>query len=183
MKDFFTIVQSIITSAAIIIGGIWTYLLFVRQRLRFPKVNIDLHVYDTVLPEGARLIHVEIRITNVGSVIFRSDSAELRLRQMVPIPDELREPVEKGHDPVPNGETEIEWPMIAGRKWNWKKGEFEIEPGESDSIHADYIIPSIAQITEFYCFISNAKKKRKGTGWTITKIHEFNSYNLEENKK
>jgi len=72
-----------------------------------------------------------------------------------------------------DNKTEIEWPMLYGREWKWEKGGFEIEPGESDSLHADYIIPDYVEVIEFYCYISNARKKRAKLGWTLTQIQKF----------
>jgi len=172
-KEFFDIIQAAITSIGIVIGGIWTYLLFVRQRLAFPKVDINLCIDAKLLPEGSRLIHAELKIVNIGNVIFKSNYAELRLRQVVPVPDNLIDTIKNGFDPVPDGRTEIEWPMIAGREWKWSEGGFEIEPGESDSLHADYVIPKNIKILEFYFYISNAQKKRHGLGWTHTELYEF----------
>ncbi len=172
-KDFFSIVQSALTSIGIIVGGIWTYFLFVRQRLSFPKINIDIFINDMILPEGARFIHTEIKLNNIGHVILKSDYAELRLRQIVPIHEKINADIERGFDPVLENKTEIEWPLIAGREWKWNEREFEIEPGESDSLHADYIIDSNVKVAEFYYYISNAKKKHQGIGWTLTRIHQF----------
>jgi len=177
-KDLFSIVQEVTTSIAIIIGGIWTYLLFIRQRLGFPKVDIDISINDILLPEGARFIHAEITLKNTGSVVLISDYAELRLRQVVPVPDDLKTDLERGCDPVHEGKTEVEWPMISGREWKWSKGDFEIEPSENDYLHADYIIPITIKVVEFYFYISNAKKKYKGLGWALTKLHNFNT-NME----
>ena len=42
----------------------------------------------------------------------------------------------------------------------WNLGEFEIEPGESDSLQADFVISTNIQAVEFYSFVDNAKKKR-----------------------
>ena len=174
-KDLFSIIQAALTSVGIIVAGIWTYFLFVRQRLRFPKVDIELFIKDTILPEDARFIHAEIKVNNLGHVILKSDYSELRLRKIVPIHDEIKQHIEGGFDPVPRDKTEIEWPMVAGRNWKWNKKEFEIEPGESDSLHADYIIESNIKVAEFYFYLSNAKKKSKNIGWTLTKIHEFDN--------
>jgi len=41
-KDLTSIIQASLTSIGIVVGAIWTYLIFVRERLSFPKVNIDL---------------------------------------------------------------------------------------------------------------------------------------------
>lgn len=172
-KDFSEIIQALLTSAGIIIGGIWTYLLFIRQRLHFPKVNIGLSVTDAILPNDNRLVHAEIKIENVGSVILCSDYAELRLRQVMPVPKEINTIIENGNDPVQEGNSEIVWPMLFNREWKWESKFFEIEPGEPDSLHADYIIPEYIKVIEFYFFMANAKKKRQGLGWTLTQLHEF----------
>lgn len=179
-KDFSTITQALFTSIGILIGGIWTYLLFVRQRLHFPKVNTVLSVTDVVLPDGNRLVHAEVKIDNVGSVILSSNYAELRIRQVVPVSKEINAIIEGGNDPVQEDMTEVVWPMLFNREWKWGSKCFEIEPGESDSLHADYIIPGYIKVVEFYSFISNAKKKQHGLGWTITQLHEF-QLNEEQN--
>ena len=172
-KNISGFIQAFATSIAIFFGGVWTYLLFVRQRLHYPKVNIKLSAVDELIPNGYRIVHVEIKIDNVGSVILRSNAAELRIRQVLPIPDDIKETVNMGKDPVNEGNTEIVWPMLFGRDWKWGKSGFEIEPSESDSLHADYIIEDNIKVVEFYCFISNAKKKRRRLGWTLTQLHNF----------
>lgn len=172
-KNLAEIVQAFTTSLALLVAGIWTYLLFIRQRLGFPKLDMDLAIDDVTLPEGQRFVHAQLRLTNVGGVVVALDRAELRLRQVVPIIDKLKPVIVAGYDPVPDGKTEIEWPMIAGREWAWKAGEFEIEPGESDFIHTDFVIPIEIQIAQCYCFVNNASKKRQGIGWTLTRICDF----------
>ena len=118
-KDVSAIIQALLTSAGIIIGGIWTYLLFVRQRLHFPKVKIALSLTDAILPDGNRLVHTELKIDNVGSVILCSDYAELRLQQVVPVPKEINTIIVDGKDPVQEGNSEIVWPMLFNREWKW----------------------------------------------------------------
>lgn len=114
-------------------------------------------------------------------MLLSSDYGELRMRQVVPLPPELQETVQTGCDPVPEDKAEIEWPMIASREWHWSKHDFEVEPSEADSIHADFIIQSDIKVVEFYCFISNSKKKRKRLGWPLTTLHTFNT-NMETNE-
>ncbi len=171
-KDLFSIIQAALTSVGIVVGGFWTYFLFVRQRLRFPKVDI-MFIQDKIILEGTRFIHAEIKLSNLGNVILKSDYSESRLRKIVPIPDEIRPDIKNGLDPVPEGKTEIEWPLVVGREWKWNEKDFEIEPGESDSLHADYIIESDIKVLEFYFYLRNTKKKAQNIGWTLTKIHEF----------
>jgi len=172
-KDLSEIIQAVITSLGIILAGIWTWLLFVRQRLAFPKLDVDLVITDAIVLDGARFIHAQLSLKNVGSVVLASNRAELRMRQIAPLPDELKSDIQEGYDPVGSDRTEVEWPMIAGREWKWNRGDFEIEPGENDSLEADFVISTAIQVVEFYSFIGNAKKKRQGIGWTLTRIHKF----------
>jgi hypothetical protein len=179
-KDISDIIQKLVTSIGIIVGGRWTYFLFVRQRLGLPKLKMDLLVNEVLLPESTKLVHVELKILNVGSVLLAPRFAELRLRQVVPIPDDLLPLIKKGYDPIEKGKTQIEWPLIAGREWKWERKEFEIEPGEGDSMHADFVIPDKVKTCEFYCYIANSDKKGQGIGWPLTSIYNFN---LTEDKE
>lgn len=175
-NDVSTIIGNLLTGAGIVLGGLWTYRLFVRQRLRYPRVNTSLSVTDVFLDDGKRLVHAEIKVDNVGSVVFCSDYAELRIRQVIPIPEEFDAKIKDDEDPVEEGKSEVIWPLINEREWEWEGECFEIEPGEYDSLHADYVIPGNISVVEFYCFIANAKKKKLGVGWTITQMHKFNLF-------
>ena len=116
-KNLSIVIQALITTTAIVIGGVWTYLLFVRQRLNFPKVNIELNTEENLIPDDYRLLHARVSINNIGNVILRSNCAELRIRQVLPVPDYIKTTVDEGMDPVTEGKTEIEWPMLYGREW------------------------------------------------------------------
>jgi hypothetical protein len=173
-KDVVEIISKIVTSLGILLGGLWTYRLFVKQRLGAPKIQLSLNVDRVQIEESLTLFHVSLKIKNVGNVILKSDYAEIRLRQVSPIPEELKIDFKPGFDPVKENEKEIAWPQIAGREWNWNKGGFEIEPGEEDSLHTDFVINSDIKIIEFYCYINNLKKKRNGLGWPLTEIYNCN---------
>jgi hypothetical protein len=180
LKDLADLVQAAAVFLGVVVGGLWTYLHFIRKRVPYPRAKLDLQVYDSILTESSRLVHAVILINNTSEVLLSPDRGELRIRQVVPLPPELRETVQAGRDPVPEGKAEIEWPIIEMREWQWGKHDFEIEPGESDSLHADFIIQSNIEVVEFYCFISNPKKKRNPLGWPLTKLHTLKT-NMEAN--
>lgn len=176
------IIGSLFTSVAIVVGGWWTWSLYVRQRLGYPKITIVSNIFTTCLPENKRLIHVSLKITNAGNVIFSTQFAELRLRKVVPIDETVSDVLiaaSQGRDSVPRGRQEIEWPLIAGREWKFPNGKFEIEPGEEDSLHADYIIDAGISVIQLYCFVRNQKKPE--IGWTATQMYELTS-NQKGNK-
>ena len=173
LQEIIDVIKALIESLALIIAGIWTYLLFVRQRLGLPRVNIKPTITHVRTSGEWTLIHVEVKIENIGSVVLRSDKAEIRIRQVLPFPDDVQRWISLGYDPVENGRTEVEWPLIADRKWNWAESTFEIEPGESDSLHADFVIPGSIFAIELYAFIANTRKKRQGLGWTLTEVYKI----------
>ncbi|HNT67288.1 MAG TPA: hypothetical protein PKN04_16000 [bacterium] len=171
MKDIADIIYNLIVSIGIIVGGLWTYLIFVKQRVSACKVVLDLVINERDLKNDLKLVHITLKISNIGNAILKSDYAEIRLRQVFPVPKELENTFQPEKDPVPEGKTQIDWPLLAGREWNWKKGDFEIEPGEKDEIHADFVIDSFVETIELYCYIRNSKKE--GLGWPLTEIYEL----------
>jgi len=132
------------------------------------------------LDDGGRLVHVELKIENRSDVILTSTWAELRLRQVLPLPEDLRGCVQANQDPVPVDRTEVEWPLITGRKWKFDKATFEVEPGESDSLHADFMLKEDIAVAQFYFFLSNAAKSHSGLGWALTKMHKFDRREEED---
>ena len=114
-----------------------------------------------------------MRVLNSSRILLAPKYAELRLRQVVPVPKELTARLDPGIDPVEAGRTELTWPMIAGREWNWDKGGFEVEPGEADALEADFVISSNVATIQLYAFLRNPKKEGKELGWTTTALYSF----------
>lgn len=96
----------------------------------YPKALIVIEHQEISLSQKKRLIHAKINIKNIGNVMLRLTKAEMRLRSVVPLSTDIKGIINNGYNPVSEGETEISWPMVAGREWIWEKGEFEIVPTE-----------------------------------------------------
>ncbi|MBU2489672.1 MAG: hypothetical protein KKA60_09800 [Proteobacteria bacterium] len=157
-----SITQGFLTAAAILAGGFWAYMLFIRQRIAFPRLDLSIQNHPMKIRNGW-IFHTVVEMRNVGAVIARIPSAELRLRTVIPLPEEVHTLVDKGFDPVLKGETHLSWPMLAGHNWDWKKGPIEIEPGESDAIPTDFFVPDDIQVIQFYVHVSNVKKNVNGS--------------------
>lgn len=192
--------QGLFTSLAIIIGGIWTYFIFIKNRSNYPIINLNLLYVQFDIPDGKCLIHASVEIKNNGLVLLESQGAELRLRQVKPLPDSISESIKQDIDPVPEGDKEVEWPLISERRWKWEKktskiepGEsdtlhadlvsdehFEIEPGESDTLHADFVLDKHVEVIEFYFYLKNNAKSEKQLGWALTKMSELQKKELSD---
>jgi hypothetical protein len=98
---------------------------------------------------------------------------------VTPLPSDILKELTKGNDPVKDAETFVMWPMIQSRVWNFSnKDSFEIEPGEKDSLLAEFFIEKEIKDVQLYYFLSNATKKEKSVGWTMTKF--FNTEKSDE---
>ena len=164
--------ESSVTALALILGGAWTWLVFVRQRLNKPKLAATIQPYVVGCDDGW-IIHVTVNLTNTGTVLARLCSAELRMRQLVPPPHEVTDLARQGADIVYKGETSVAWPMLASREWAWNRGECEIEPAESDILATDFFVPSEVATVQFYLYIANAAKRRQAIGWSSTFIRHL----------
>jgi hypothetical protein len=167
LKEWIEIAADVATVCAIVVGGGWTYALFVRQRLRFPRAELEIVVDRAMLQADKRLLHAALKISNTGHVLLRPERAELRVRQVVPVAEEIAASFQTEIDPVPADRKEIEWPLLVQRQWS---KEFEVEPGESDTLHADFVIDGNVEVIQLYGFVSNPAQKRPGFGWGVTKF-------------
>lgn len=159
---------------AVIVGGYWTLLASRKQRLHYPRLDVEIPPPFVFISEAHRFIHTEVRLINRGSIVFRSRRAELRLRQVLPIPEELKDSitncVAQNFDPVSANSCELEWPLISVRRWD-TPGGIEVEPAETDALHADFVVSTDYAVVELYFFLENPKKRQ--AGWTVTRIVEL----------
>jgi len=181
MIDIKTAVEigKLISPIAVITAAIWGYVKYFRQRLKYPHADIDLSIDDVLVNSNKRLVHVGIIIKNCGNTLISPEYAELRLRQVIPVPCDIEDIIKNDTDPVPDGKAEITWPMIIGREWNLR-GELEIEPGESDTLHSDFIIDNEISTIQLYSFVKNPVKKKPDLGWTKTILFSLSIHKKEE---
>lgn len=165
-------VESAATVVAIALGGWWTYRTFLRQRLGHPRLRAEILPQLIAIPTG-HLIRCSVRVENIGSVVARCEHGEVRCRQLLPMPPRILEAAAGGFDPVAEDAQVIDWPVLAQRQWRWKGQTFEIEPGETDSLAAEFFVPREARVLEIYFYLANAKKSRRGLGWPCSKIIEL----------
>ena len=166
-QSILSLIESALTSIAIIVAGVWGYYLFWRRRSTYPRAALELQVTTARLPRDKRLLHVGLRIENQSDVLLRVRSAEVRVRQVVPIPVTLQAKLQKDVDPIPTNSTEYPWPAIVSREWR-PEGSLELEPGEWDMLHSDFVIEDSIGVVELYAFVENTRKTRAGLGWTRT---------------
>jgi hypothetical protein len=165
LKTWAEFSEAVLTAVGILLGGIWTYMLFVRKRERFPRARLK-HLFTSFLVRGKLgLLSVTIEISNIGTTLMRLEEAKCRVQQVLPLDGELSALLDRGDDIVPLDSQSVPWPTLDVREWKFKKGAVEIEPGESEVLRAEFLVPSYINRLLIYSYIGNRSKGRKRLGW------------------
>jgi hypothetical protein len=172
-KEVVDIIQSAVTVIAMIVGGIWSYWLFVKNRQRYPRAGIAHHITHRRIGNDKLLLHVSVAISNVGDVLLSLVSLETRIQQVLPLSDKVLEVINKGQNPVSEGETEVAWPLIDSQKLELERGDCEVEPGESQEIHHDFILDAETEAIEVYTYLINEQKRTREIAWDLTTLYEL----------
>jgi len=184
VKAWVELVQAAVTVLAIFVGGYWTYMLFRQKRQRYPRANIEHRIVHKSICSDKVLLHVTARLTNIGEVLLALRFGRTTIEQMMPIMPHLQSHIDEGGDPVVDGETDIVWPALGTRETSWQRGQFELEPNESDDLQFDFIIDSSIETVLVYSYFRNAQKYRnpilrwllrqtREIGWGISTVYDL----------
>jgi hypothetical protein len=147
-------------------------MLFVRRRQRYPRANVEHQILHWPA-EGRIVLHVIVRVTNVGEVVLRLRSTLARIQQLLPIPPDLAAAIADNTDPVEPNESEIQWPLVAERACDWNSAYHEVEPGEIEECHFDFILSPPLEKVEVYSYLRNLSKRGRDIGWNTTTVYSF----------
>lgn len=166
------IAESFATVVALLVAGVWTYRLFVKNRISFPRVTIEIKSRVQDISDACRIIRVEMHVTNQGQVLLPVGDLECRLLQVLPVAGSLEARLREGESLILENAQRVSWPMLGSRTWNYASGEAEIEPGEGQSFCCDFSIDHCVALAEIYCHLSNPLKAG-AIGWTATAVIEL----------
>lgn len=173
LDEVASIIQALATVAALGLGGAWSFWLFVKNRQIYPSASIVHHITHRDIGEGKSLLHVDVVVSNVGDVLVSLIESETRVQQVLPLPASVQDTINSGQDPVPEGKTEVEWPLIDSHEQQLKKGQYEIEPGGSQQINHDFILDADVETIEVYSHVVNEKKRPRKLGWDLTSLYDL----------
>jgi hypothetical protein len=188
MKGGFEALQAAATAGALLAAGIWTYLLFVRQRQRFPRAEMTHRVVSIELSSYQVLVHAVVLVKNIGSVLIRLREGFARIDRLRPVPSRIAGMLAAGEDPVPVDCSEARWETLKRRDCVWAGDPREIEPGEADEFHFDFFVAADVRTVELYSYFENIRKRRfsnwfrrerRSIGWNHTSIVELDQCRIE----
>lgn len=167
VKELIEILQGILTSAALICGGFWTYFNYVYKRERVPRALVEPLAQSLLTSEGMYLT-TSIVVKNIGSTLIRIKSIDVRIQQIIPIVD--------GYVPsyFPDvSSTEIGWPTIARQQQVYSNQELEIEPSERHEFIFDFLLPTNIEAIKIYSFSQYIHRAGYELGWSTKLLYTF----------
>lgn len=177
LKDICEIFESLVTGFAMIIGGIWAYRKFVRQRKDYPRVALQHRIIEKELNDKKKLIHLIVEVKNTGNVRLFIKYYDVRLNQVLPLSMDLKDKISNHEDPADEDWYEIFWPNIYMRKKTYDDEEcFEMEPSEMEEFHFDFVIDKEITTIQIYSYFKNVRKAHeREVGWQCTTFHDLDN--------
>lgn len=87
----------LLTAVGVVIGAFWTYHLFVKNRQKYPKAEIEhkIEIRD-ILDENFQLITLLITVKNISQILLPVEEYSVEIFQILPAID-LKDKNEKGY--------------------------------------------------------------------------------------
>jgi hypothetical protein len=164
------VIESLATAAGIAVAGWWSYRLFVKRRLGYPRASLSIR-FVVVTIEGARtVLRVATEIKNTGEVLLQPQWARVRVQQLHPASESVRTAMERFDSSVDDKvEAELPWTVLCAHTWDLQ-GKAEIEPNESETLECDFVIPAGVGRVLVYSYLSNrATKSSREIGWSASR--------------
>ena len=166
--------ESAATVVALIVGGLWTYRLFVKNRGDKPRAEVRHEVSVWPIAEDQLLIHVAVSVKNTSAVMMLLKSGEVRAVPMLPAAPQVWNQLADGV-PHQKGHSELVWPNRLTQSIDWSSSPRELEPGEQDTYHFDFVMETPVSLFQVYSHLQNVAKEPRSIGWNCTTLHPLES--------
>lgn len=179
-KEEIGTLQAVVTIIGILVGGWWTYNLFIKERQHYPHANIDQIATHVELSKDINLIRTATEVSNTGNSRLIIKKSMIRIQQILPvIPCENINPcavnqINHSLQTVDKEEDRFSWPLVSERVKHYGKG-LDIEPGEKDVIDFEFAIPSSVKVIRIYTYFRNEDKSvgSSEVGWSDSIYYDF----------
>jgi hypothetical protein len=164
-------IQSLVTTIAIVVGGIWTYNLFILQRQGYPRLKIEHSVREIPLSENRLLLVVDIGHSNLGTVRVSLPAGQVKLYELRPLTLEISEELNAANPSARDQQSDV-WELLESREGQWEASPLLIEPGESNQLHYEFVLSSDVRAVQIYSYFKNPTVTSQNIGWNYTTIYQ-----------
>jgi hypothetical protein len=171
------VASNVVTIAAVLVGAVWAYWAFLRERTRWPKATVELILTHRELSAEHTLLNAKVKIHNAGRGLMKLTRIRVDISQVLPLSDKDQKKLTADCS-KPKDKRQANWRFLDGARSLWggkpeSDPEPEIEPEENDEFGYDFIVPSTLETVYVYVYIENAKKRGKQLGWSVTNYYDL----------
>lgn len=168
-KDPLAAISSAFTIAAIIVGAILSRRLLKKQRPDYPRADVNQTVQHRPLCDGLVILRVTATIINKGEVVIKVDTAFTRLLLLLPCDEALLAELRNGTHKRVGGGSRINWGLLE-KVTSIHNEPRIVEPGETDEIHFDFLVPqSVDSVIAF----TNIRNGSTDLVWERSTIYDI----------
>jgi len=151
LKDLVDVISTVLSTVVLVVGGIYAYLKFIKERPLAAQANISQEIIGKKLDSKHTLVHVQITIDNAGTTMLSVCKGYTCVQQILPLHESIATCLDK--DPVDESQIRLNWPVIAERAYQYTEDEFQIGVGETERFDCDLLIPvSVKTIVVYSSF-------------------------------
>jgi hypothetical protein len=175
-KDYTAIVQSIVTVIAFGIAAAWAIYVFFHQRQDSPRLQITQRVAHLKLSESYNLILVDSNFNNTGPVVVKLRRGRLRTVKVLPLDDEQKKKVINFATLADSDKKVARWWPDAAQPipWKWGDNEKVIEPGETEHVHSEIVVPASVRSLLVVTYVSDlAEESKEDLGWSAVDMYQL----------
>lgn len=169
VKRRFEIVQSALTSLAIIVGGGYALYQCSIHRDNWDLIAVDQKIESRRIDSQFIWLTASVSVRNDSKVAVKLPKAKVIFYQVLPAPAEV---VTAIHDHKTNftgdGKTVTDWPRLCTYEQNIG---FQLEPSETDVLTVDAFIPATLRTVKVFTFMSDPQDP--DTGWERSTIYDL----------
>lgn len=172
LPDNYATLQSIATTIALALGGIWAYFQFVLYRNQQPHLTVSQQVTFRSVNADYFQVNAVGLLNNTSRVKVEIQKVSFQLQQVAPISsldtERLRDEVF-----VSKEREDIQWPVLYERTREWNARLCVVEPGETLEITCEFIVPSAMKSIIIYTYVHNSQYKgnlKRVQGWPKSTI-------------
>jgi len=172
-KDIASIFQALVTSLALILGGIWTYQLFIRRRQPLPRAKIEHQVTSREASANARLLSINVVVSNTSDVLLALTVGNIDVHQVFPPGGDFQYKLNDPQAEKCQRVNLMDWPaLFPYAEIHPKTHTVEIEPGESEQFFYALLVRGEVKTIYIKSYFRNTAKRRKDLGWGAETFHD-----------
>ena len=181
----------------IVVGGIWTYRLFIRTRKDYAFPDLEVRITHRVLGNGKIYLSVIAEVKNASKVLLTLTSGKVYVQQVQPLFQKMSDHIQNADETVLSeglrttsegkelfqADGEMNWYEQGYREITWGEDRrVYIEPSETAEIPADFLLDNSIETVKIIVYFPNPRTSGTAVGWRSTTIYDLKD-NSEEKKR